>query len=36
MFSRKGELTEDDVLGAVLDAGAAETEDLGESFEVIS
>jgi len=29
-------LTEDDVLGAVLDAGAEEVNDLGESFEVIS
>ncbi|MGX1624605.1 YebC/PmpR family DNA-binding transcriptional regulator [Streptomyces sp. NPDC055506] len=43
MFSRKGvvivpkgELAEDDVLGAVLDAGAEEVNDLGESFEVIS
>ncbi|MEU1407481.1 YebC/PmpR family DNA-binding transcriptional regulator [Streptomyces sp. NPDC005728] len=43
MFSRKGviivpkgELTEDDVLDAVLDAGAEEVNDLGESFEVIS
>jgi YebC/PmpR family DNA-binding regulatory protein len=43
MFTRKGqvivpkgELTEDDVLGAVLDAGADEINDLGESFEVIS
>ena len=43
MFSRKGvvivpkgELTEDDVLGAVLDAGAEEVNDLGESFEVLS
>ena len=43
MFSRKGviivpkgELTGDDVLGAVLDAGAEEVNDLGESFEVIS
>jgi YebC/PmpR family DNA-binding regulatory protein len=43
MFSRKGqvivpkaELTEDDVLGAVLDAGAEEVNDLGESFEVIT
>ncbi|APT92417.1 transcriptional regulator [Corynebacterium phocae] len=42
MFSRtglvwvpKGELTEDDVLMAVLDAGAEEVEDLGERFEVI-
>ncbi|MGX1268780.1 YebC/PmpR family DNA-binding transcriptional regulator [Streptomyces phaeoluteigriseus] len=32
----KGELTEDDVLGAVLDAGAEEVNDLGESFEVVS
>jgi len=32
----KGELNEDDVLGAVLDAGAEEVNDLGESFEVIS
>ncbi|MEV4330069.1 YebC/PmpR family DNA-binding transcriptional regulator [Streptomyces sp. NPDC049597] len=32
----KGELTEDDVLGAVLDAGAEEVNDLGESFEVLS
>ncbi|MFE0511697.1 YebC/PmpR family DNA-binding transcriptional regulator [Streptomyces sp. NPDC058964] len=43
MFSRKGVvivpkggLTEDDVLGAVLDAGAEEVNDLGETFEVIS
>lgn len=43
MFSRKGvvivpkgELTEDDVLTAVLDAGAEEVNDLGESYEVIS
>ncbi|MFF6983321.1 YebC/PmpR family DNA-binding transcriptional regulator [Streptomyces sp. NPDC008343] len=43
MFSRKGvvivpkgELAEDDVLTAVLDAGAEEVNDLGESFEVIS
>jgi YebC/PmpR family DNA-binding regulatory protein len=44
MFSRKGvvlvskigSLTEDDVLSAVLDAGAEEVNDLGESFEVIS
>ncbi|MFD5400996.1 YebC/PmpR family DNA-binding transcriptional regulator [Streptomyces griseorubiginosus] len=32
----KGELNEDDVLGAVLDAGAEEVNDLGESFEVLS
>jgi len=44
MFSRKGvvlvskigSLSEDDVLAAVLDAGAEEVNDLGESFEVIS
>ncbi|MEU9333469.1 YebC/PmpR family DNA-binding transcriptional regulator [Streptomyces sp. NPDC048290] len=43
LFHRKGViivpkagLTEDDVLGAVLDAGAEEVNDLGESFEVIS
>jgi YebC/PmpR family DNA-binding regulatory protein len=32
----KGELGEDDVLGAVLDAGAEEVNDLGETFEVLS
>jgi transcriptional/translational regulatory protein YebC/TACO1 len=32
----KGGLTEDDLLLAVLDAGAEEVNDLGESFEVIS
>ncbi|MEU6842504.1 YebC/PmpR family DNA-binding transcriptional regulator [Streptomyces sp. NPDC046716] len=32
----KGELSEDDVLGAVLDAGAEEVNDLGEAFEVLS
>jgi YebC/PmpR family DNA-binding regulatory protein len=44
LFSRKGvivvpkegSLTEDDVLVAVLDAGAEEVNDLGEAFEVIS
>jgi YebC/PmpR family DNA-binding regulatory protein len=44
LFSRKGvvlvpkagTLTEDDVLLAVLDAGAEEVNDLGESFEVVS
>src|SRR3954452_3968229 len=44
MFTRKGviivpksgELTEDDVLLAVLDAGAEEVNDLGENFEVVS
>src|SRR5882757_384876 len=30
----KGELSEDDVLGAVLDAGAEEVNDLGDSYEV--
>ncbi|MFB7531972.1 YebC/PmpR family DNA-binding transcriptional regulator [Streptomyces sp. NPDC056178] len=32
----KGELTEDDVLDAVLDAGAEEVNDLGENYEVVS
>ncbi|CAD5929017.1 YebC/PmpR family DNA-binding transcriptional regulator [Streptomyces cyaneofuscatus] len=32
----KGELGEDDVLSAVLDAGAEEVNDLGETFEVVS
>ena len=43
LFSRKGvvivpkgELTEDDVLLAVLEAGADEVNDLGEAFEVVS
>ena len=48
LFHRKGvviankaggngaEVTEDDVLTAVLDAGAEEVNDLGESFEIIS
>jgi YebC/PmpR family DNA-binding regulatory protein len=43
MFSRKGVvivpkngLSEDDVLGAVLDANAEEVNDLGEAYEVIS
>ena len=44
LFNRKGvvivgktdEVTEDDVLTAVLDAGAEEVNDLGESFEVVS
>ncbi|RNE49265.1 YebC/PmpR family DNA-binding transcriptional regulator [Corynebacterium alimapuense] len=31
----KGELTEDDVLMAVLEAGAEEVNDLGEKFEVV-
>ncbi|HMA47662.1 MAG TPA: YebC/PmpR family DNA-binding transcriptional regulator [Frankiaceae bacterium] len=44
LFHRKGVVlitktpgvTEDDVLAAVLDAGAEEVDDLGESFEVVS
>jgi YebC/PmpR family DNA-binding regulatory protein len=43
MFARKGvvlvpkgSLTEDDVLVAVLDAGAEDVNDLGESYEVVS
>ncbi|MGN6687649.1 MAG: YebC/PmpR family DNA-binding transcriptional regulator [Actinomycetales bacterium] len=44
LFNRKGVvivpkadgLSEDDVLGAVLEAGAEEVNDLGESFEVVS
>lgn len=45
LFNRKGVvivpkgdagLAEDDVLGAVLDAGAEEVNDLGESYEVLS
>lgn len=43
LFHRKGviivpkaTLTEDDVLAAVLDVGAEEVNDLGESFEVVS
>ncbi|MCA1823921.1 MAG: YebC/PmpR family DNA-binding transcriptional regulator [Mycobacteriales bacterium] len=44
LFTRKGvalvpktdALTEDDVLSAVLDAGAEEVNDLGEAFEVVS
>jgi YebC/PmpR family DNA-binding regulatory protein len=43
LFSRKGVVivpkastTEDDVLDAVLDAGAEEVNDLGEAFEVVS
>ncbi|MCQ9330999.1 YebC/PmpR family DNA-binding transcriptional regulator [Corynebacterium phoceense] len=35
VFVAKGELTEDDVLMAVLDAGAEEVNDLGERFEVV-
>jgi YebC/PmpR family DNA-binding regulatory protein len=44
LFHRKGvilvnktkDMTEDDILLAVLDAGAEEVNDLGESFEVVS
>jgi YebC/PmpR family DNA-binding regulatory protein len=44
LFARKGVvlvpkvggLTEDDVLGAVLESGAEAVDDLGESFEVVS
>jgi YebC/PmpR family DNA-binding regulatory protein len=44
LFARKGVVivskstgqSEDDILGAVLDAGAEEVNDLGEDFEVIS
>jgi len=43
MFARKGVVivpkgatSEDDVLGAVLDAGAEDCTDLGEAFEVVS
>ncbi|WP_329276765.1 YebC/PmpR family DNA-binding transcriptional regulator [Streptomyces sp. NBC_00691] len=32
----KGELSEDDVLESVLEAGAEEVNDLGDSFEIIS
>ena len=32
----KGENTEDDLLMAVLDAGAEEVNDLGEKFEIVS
>ncbi len=44
MFNRKGvvivkkekSLSEDDILAAVLDAGAEEVNDLGEAFEIVS
>ena len=43
LFARKGVVTlekngqtEDDILMAVLDAGAEEVTDLGESFEIVS
>jgi len=35
LVPKGGELGEDDVLAAVLDAGAEEVNDLGESFEVV-
>jgi YebC/PmpR family DNA-binding regulatory protein len=34
--SEDGEASEDEVLGAVLDVGAEEVNDLGEAFEVVS
>jgi YebC/PmpR family DNA-binding regulatory protein len=36
IVGKSGGITEDDVLSAVLDAGAEEVNDLGESFEVVS
>jgi YebC/PmpR family DNA-binding regulatory protein len=36
LVPKTGGLTEDDVLGAVLESGAESVEDLGESFEVVS
>ncbi|MBO0802808.1 MAG: YebC/PmpR family DNA-binding transcriptional regulator [Nocardiopsaceae bacterium] len=36
IVNKTGSLTEDDVLTAVLDAGAEEVNDLGDAFEVIS
>jgi YebC/PmpR family DNA-binding regulatory protein len=36
IVSKAGGVTEDDVLAAVLDAGAEEVNDLGDSFEVVS
>jgi transcriptional/translational regulatory protein YebC/TACO1 len=36
IVGKDGGVTEDDVLLAVLDAGAEEVNDLGESFEVVS
>jgi YebC/PmpR family DNA-binding regulatory protein len=35
-FQEQSEVGEDDILGAVLDAGAEEVNDIGDSFEVIS
>lgn len=36
VVAKQGALTEDDILTAVLDAGAEEVNDLGEVFEVLS
>jgi transcriptional/translational regulatory protein YebC/TACO1 len=36
IVNKTGSLSEDDVLTAVLDAGAEEVNDLGEAFEIIS
>ncbi|MCR3723098.1 MULTISPECIES: YebC/PmpR family DNA-binding transcriptional regulator [Prauserella salsuginis group] len=36
VLMNKGDKSEDDVLMAVLDAGAEEVNDLGESFEIVS
>ena len=36
IVTKAGGVTEDDVLAAVLDAGAEEVDDLGDSFEVVS
>jgi len=36
IVGKAGGVTEDDVVAAVLDAGAEEVNDLGESFEVVS
>jgi YebC/PmpR family DNA-binding regulatory protein len=36
IVAKSGGLTEDDVLGAVLEADAEEVNDLGDSFEVVS
>jgi transcriptional/translational regulatory protein YebC/TACO1 len=36
IVGKTGGVTEDDVVAAVLEAGAEEVNDLGESFEVVS
>jgi YebC/PmpR family DNA-binding regulatory protein len=36
IVNKTGSLTEDDILTAVLEAGAEEVNDLGEAFEIIS